>query len=39
MGQERLDSLAILTIERGFQPDINSVIDQFAAKKRRLALQ
>ena len=38
MGPERLNSLAILTIERGFQPDINSVIDQFAAKKRHLAL-
>ena len=25
--------LAILTIERGFQPEIYSVIDQFAAKK------
>ena len=38
MGQERLNNLVILTIERGFQPEINSVINQFAAKKRRLAL-
>ena len=38
MGQERLNNLVILTIERGFQPKINSVINQFAAKKRRLAL-
>ena len=33
MGQERLNNLVILTIERGFQPKINSVINQFAAKK------
>ena len=38
MGQERLNNLAILTIERSFQPEINSVIDQFASKKRRVPL-